>query len=289
MSDQPNRRPVRTTPIEGAPQPAGAGTEGTPGDGPAVLHKKKRRRKRRRDSGPPLVSALSYPLLGMGPVVLACYAVLLWMVVNIGFPIAQMIAVLLISAAVGLMFLEIASFTLEGIPSAVRFFELSWESFSVGMFAMVAVLISRLPHLIGVYAMHTTGLASPVMELLLIALGMYYLPMAIIVLADAESERGLNPLLVVRGIAQMPGAYLGLVTLAAAAYLAPALLMHVFQAHPLVRDLLTPLLMLYVAAVLIRAVALLYRRRGVRLAAEDQRRFCERRGGGAGAGRGGSA
>ena len=235
---------------------------------PPARPKKKKRRKRRSDAGPSIVSAMWYPLTGMGPAVLSAYAALLWMAMNVGFGIVQMIALLLISAAVGVLFLEIANFTLENIPAGPRFFEVSWESFSVGMFAMVAVLISRLPHMIGTYAMRSAGTVSPQLELLLIAAGLYYLPMAIVALADLESESALNPLIVFRGIARMPGAYFGLVTLAAVGLLTPTLLMLILPVPALVRDLLTPLLILYVAAALIRAIALVYGGRGVSLAAE---------------------
>lgn len=237
--------------------------------GPPPVRKKKKRRP--VDGGPSLVSAIWYPLTGSGPAVLPAYAALLWMTGYIVFPIVQLIAALVVLAAVGVLFLEIANFTLEDIPSGPRFFEVSWESFSVGMFAMVAVLISRLPHVIGTWAMQSAGMVSPGVELLLIALGLYYLPMAIVALADLESESALNPLVVFRGIARMPGAYFGLVTVATVALLVPTLLMLVLPIPALVRDLLTPLLMLYVAAALIRAIALVYRHRGLSLARRRSR------------------
>ena len=288
MSDQPHksRRPAPAgpepdhseRPVRPRRSPARAGASASSeatGDEtraaaispPHVVRRKKRRRPRTEKSGPPLISALWYPLQGMGPLVLAAYSILLWMTSNVGFPLVQMIAVLLVCAAVGLLFLEIANFTLEGIPSGLRFFEIGWESISVGMYAMVAVLISRLPHVIGVYAMQSAGSHSPVLELLLIAAGMYYLPMAIMALADTESERGLNPIVVFRGIGRMAGPYFGLVTLAVAAFLIPAVLMWILQAHPLVIALVTPLLMLYIGAALVRAIALVYRRRAVNLSA----------------------
>jgi hypothetical protein len=252
--------------------PSGSNTAGDEARAAAIsppqdVRRKKRRRKRTEKSGPPLISAVWYPLQGMGPLVLAAYSILLWMTSNVGFPLVQMIVVLLVCAAVGLLFLEIANFTLEGIPSGLRFFEIGWESFSVGMYAMFAVLISRLPHLVGLYVMQSTGSYSPAGELLLIAVGMYYLPMAIVALADTESDRGLNPVVVFRGIGRMAGAYFGLVTLAVAALLVPTLLMSILQTHPLIVDLATPLLMLYIGAALVRAIALVYRRRGVNLSA----------------------
>lgn len=212
-----------------------------------------------------LLSSMWYPLTGQGALVLPAYAALLCLATSGLIPFVGMIVSLVVGAYVSLLFLETANFTLERVPSGPRFPGLDWNSFSAGMMGLIATLIARLPHLIGTILMRRAEVSLPIVEQMLLAVGMVYIPMAFLALSDLESERGLNPLYVVRGIGRMPGPYFALVGLAGAAYFLPMLALILAGAPGWVQALVSSLLLLYVLVVLMRAMALVYRRRKINL------------------------
>ncbi len=226
--------------------------------------KKKKKSKHRRGThaaGEPLLSAIWYPVTGGGILVLLLYSVLLWAAPLVPIGIIAQLLYMVVLAYVGLLFLETANFTLEGIPQPPRLPDLSWENFSAGVTALIAVLIAMLPSLV---APVVWSEPNPVAKLLLLAAGMYYLPMAFIILADLESEWALNPLLVWRGIAGMLGPYLGLVTLAAAGYVILSIGLLLTPVPRLLIGLPERFLLLYVTVALLRAIGIVYLRRRLR-------------------------
>lgn len=222
---------------------------------------KKRKKKRRRGPGLSIAEALLYPLKGNGPLVLGLYGILLWIVPFIPLMVFQAIAALLVAAFVGLLFLETANFTLEGIEHPPRFPDFSLEMFGAGMMALVAIMIGMIPSYVGGYL----GLLGiPIARLLLMAATMYYVPMAFVVLADRENEAALNPLLVLRQITRMPFSYLSLVTAAALLYVVPSLGLMFAPVPELVGLFAQPFLLLYSVTALMRAVGRVYLARGLR-------------------------
>lgn len=227
---------------------------------------RRRKRKRRRRDRPPvpdasLRTALSYPFEGAGLPVLTIYALLLGLSQVV--PVVGPLMALVVLVWMGMLFMESASHTLEGIPGGPRFPSVDFGDLQVGLFGMTVMMIGILPYVVGRSMVSRLGGDSPVWELLLWPLPMYYLPMAFIVLADAESERGLDPRLVVRAIVRVGGPYLMLVTLAAAAFIIPTVTLALLGTPLLSRAIVSGALFVYLMVVLLRAVGILYLRRGI--------------------------
>jgi len=228
-----------------------------------ALHatRKRRKKKRRRAPQSPLISALWYPLTGTGSMVLMIYAFLLGTAPLI--PLLGPLIMLMVLAYIGLLFLETASFTVSDIQQGPRLPGFSTENLTAGFYSLVAVLISQIPRFVGQYLIGRTDEVSPIVVQLLTIAGFYYVPMAFLALAVLESERALNPILVIRGISRMPGPYLALVTLSGIAFIMLALPMGLFKLPIYVVYFGRKFVLIYVNVALIRAVALVYHRRGM--------------------------
>ncbi|HUG89457.1 MAG TPA: hypothetical protein VML55_01400, partial [Planctomycetaceae bacterium] len=229
---------------------------------------RRRKRKRRRDRTQPrpvpavsLRSALAYPLEGAGLGVLAMYAVLL------GFsrlvPVVGPLLAVVVLVYMALLFLETASATLDGVPGGPRFPSLDLADVQAALFGVAVMVIGILPYVAGRSIVARLGGASPVWELLFWPLPMYYLPMAFLVLADSGTERGLDPRLVVGAIGKVGGVYFVLVTLAAAAFLVPSVTLTLLELSPLLLEPINGFLLMYLMAALLRAVGILYLRKGI--------------------------
>ena len=223
------------------------------------------------DSGwrePPLISAAVYPFTGSGVKLLIAYSFVLWLagvvpVVGPVFGIAGM-------TFIAVMLLETATFTLEEVPSGPQIPEwFNWGTIRVGLMGLVAFMTAGVPLIVGVAVMVRTGTWSTATDekwraatqLALVAVGFFYVPMAFLALAEQQSERALNPMRVFRGMKKMLAAYLLLCTIAAVVYLAPLCLLILLGAHSLTLWFASNFLLVYVAAALIRAVALVARKK----------------------------
>ncbi len=231
---------------------------------PHATHKRRKTKRQRPPQTPP-ISALWYPLTGSGSMVLMLYAFLLGVAPLIPVPLLGPLVTLVVAAYIGLLFLETASFTVSGIPQGPRLPGLSFENVTAGVFSLAAVLISQIPRFVGGFFIGQTGDVSLIVILLLTMVGFYYVPMAFLALAVLENERALNPILVVRGISRMPGAYLALVTLAGVAFIVLSLLIRLLRLPVPVVYLGSNFVLIYVTVALMRAVALVYIRRGLKL------------------------
>ena len=243
-------------------------------EGPSGQPKRRKSRKSRRSrpdevSARSLISALWYPATGGGIFVILLYALLLVGSSFLIFPILGFVVHLVLAAYVGLLFLETAAFTLAGMHQGPRLPELSWGNFTAGMYALVAVLIARIPVFVGhrvvANRLDLSEGTQTLIELLLTVAGLYYLPMAFLALAELESEEAWNPLVVLRGIGRMPLRYLAQVTAAGGVLIGLTGAVHWLPVPGLVRTLLGNLILLYVVVALMRAVALTFRRAGISL------------------------
>ena len=180
-------------------------------------------------------------------------------------PFVGPLVTLVVVAYIGLLFLETASFTLSGTPQGPRLPGFSTDNVTAGLFSLAAVLISQIPRFVGLWIVGGTGEVAPIVVSLLTMMGFYYVPMAFVAIAVLENEWALNPILVIRGISRMPGAYLALVTVAGIAFVISALLIGLFSLPAPFVYLCVNLLLIYVTVALMRAVALVYCRRGLTL------------------------
>lgn len=129
----------------------------------------------------------------------------------------------------------------------------------------MAVWIALAPRIVAGFIVDDAEGISPLVNLMLTMLGFYYVPMAFLALAEIESERALNPLLVVRGILRMPFIYFALVTLAGIAFVSLGMLLVVIPLPLVLVCLGYHFLLIYVTTALMRAVALVFYRRGLTL------------------------
>lgn len=226
---------------------------------------------------PTVVSAIWYPITGSGWRLVSFYAGLLWLGRII--PFVGVLLSLFAMIFIAVLLLESANYVLEEIPGGPQSPEwLSWSAISAGLMGLVAFLISGAPLLIGLVIMLKLGGVNPFAQLLLMAVSLFYLPMAFVALADRQNESALNPLLVADGIRKLLFPYLIACGIAAAVFVIPTAIVLVMDVHPFASQIVMSLLLVYTATALIRAVALLAKRNGVTFAefeeeqAEDEAR-----------------
>jgi hypothetical protein len=207
----------------------------------------------------PLLSAAWFPLTGSGWKVLLLYSGLLWaatLLPLVGAGIAFIVMVLH-----SVLLLETANYTLEGIPGGPRFPDvLSWDTISAGLMGLVAFMIAGLPLLIGAAITFKLGGFPPALQIVLVSVALFYLPMAFLALAEQQNERALNPLLVFRGIKKLPVPYVALCGVATSAFLFPQFALMFLGPPPAAQMFLFSFAWLYVSIALIRAVALVGRK-----------------------------
>lgn len=223
--------------------------------------------------GDTLVSAMWYPLSGQGIRVLGLYTLLFWLVPNVPIPGVREILLLAIYGYVGLLFLESAKFALDRIPLGPRLPDLNLEDIQTGLYALIVVLISGVPYFLTLSPIVSALISTPMSRLLLMIAGvfcsLFYIPMGFLVLADLENESALNPLVVFRGIGKMIGPYFGLFSLAAVSYVIPLFVMMRSDIHWVLVGLIRSFLLIYLFIALMRAVAIVFRDRGIDLAQSE--------------------
>lgn len=233
------------------------------------------------DSGwrdPPLISAVWYPFTGNGWKVVTVYTLILWCAVVFRGSILSTLLGLGPMILISVLLLETANYTLEQIPAPPQFPEFSWSTISVGLMGLVAYVISGIPLMLGLVVMVKGGGVNPYVQMLLLAAGMLYVPMAFVVLAGRQNESALNPLVVFRCMRKMFKPYLLLCGIAAAAFIAPLYVLLLADVHPLLLDLAMAFLLVHVLTSLIRAVALAARKRGLTFGEDVQTKDGKARG-----------
>jgi len=207
----------------------------------------------------PLVSAVWFPFTDRGWKVLLVYSLLLWAAVLL--PLVGAIIAFIAMVLHSVLLLETANYTLEGIPGGPRFPDLlSWDTISAGLMGLVAFMIAGLPLLIGTVISLKFGAVPAALQTVLVSVALFYLPMAFVALAEQQSERALNPLLVFRGIKQFPVPYVTLCGTAAAAFLLPQLVLMLLGLPVFFQLYVFSFAWLYVSIGLIRAMALVARK-----------------------------
>ena len=203
-----------------------------------------------------LISALWYPLTGSGWYLIPIYSVLLGMSI---IPVVGGIFGLLGMLLVSLMCLVTANYTLEGIPAGPQPPDLlSWDSIVSALMGLVAFMISGIPTLLGLLVTLKLQIESPIMTLVLAALGFFYAPMAFLALASEQNDGALNPLAVFRGIRNMLVPYVFLWGFAAVAFV--VVVSVVAFTAPAAFFPAMGCALVYAAVALLRAVALVARR-----------------------------
>ena len=217
--------------------------------------------------GDSLVSALWYPLSGDRIRVLGLYTLLFWLCPYV--PVVRGIMVLIAGSYAGLMLLETVAFTMERIESGPQLPELGLDSLQSGMYALSVVVIAELP--LFIMGMMFAGSDLSPLSTVLLNLGgivfiMYYVPMGLIAIAQIEDVSALNPLVVFRGIRKMWGMYFLLVTTAVLPFVTANLLLNVLEVHWALVALISSFFLVYSLVALMRAVAIIFRDRGIDLA-----------------------
>lgn len=220
--------------------------------------------------GDSLFSALWYPLSGNGIRVLSLYTVLFCLCPFV--PIVRMIAVLVVGSYAGLLLLETVVYTLDRIEIGPRLPEFGFDSLQSGMYALSVVVIAELP--LFIMGMMSAGSdLSPLVTVLLKVAGvffvMYYVPMGLIAVAQIEDVFALNPLVVFRGIRKMWGMYLILVTTAVLPIATANLTLNALGVHWIFVALVCSFFLIYSLLALMRAVAIVFRDRGIDLAQSE--------------------
>ena len=98
---------------------------------------------------------------------------------------------------------------------------------------------------------------------------MFYVPMGLLAIADIEDVAALNPIIVFRGIGKMPGAYFGMVTAAVFSFAVPYMILSLSQVHWALLNLIACLLLITILVVLMRAVSIVFRNRGIRFSQSE--------------------
>ncbi|MFQ5734103.1 MAG: hypothetical protein ACE5KM_19380 [Planctomycetaceae bacterium] len=206
---------------------------------------------------PPLISALWYPLTGSGWRLVPVYAAFLAMAI---VPVVGSILAMFGAIFTSSLLLVTANYTLEGIPSGPQSPDLlSWDTIIAAMMGLVAFLISGVPTFIGLFVMSMLGGINPMAAVVLTAAGLFYAPMAFLALASEQHEGALNPRAVLRGIRSMLLPYVLLWAVAAVAFI--AMLFAVYLTVPVALVPCIGFALVYTATALLRAVALVARKR----------------------------
>lgn len=220
--------------------------------------------------GNSLISAMWYPLSGDRIRVLGLYTVLFWLCPFV--PIVRMIAVLVAGSYTGLLLLETIAFTMQRVESGPRLPEFGFDSLQSGMYALSVVVIAELPLFI-MGMMFAGSDLSPLVTVFLnfggVVFAMYYVPMGLIAIAQIEDVSALNPLIVFHGIRKMWGMYLILVTTAILPFVTAYLLLNVLGFHWAFVALVCSFILIYSLVALMRAVAIVFRDRGIDLAQSE--------------------
>jgi len=211
---------------------------------------------------PSLGSALVYPFTGSGVKLLLLYSVLMWLASLVPFPILTAAVSIPMMIYVSVLLLETANFTLEGIPSGPTAPDwVNWDTITVGLLGLAAFLTAGIPFAVGSWILAKLEVSSLLLQFAFLALAMFYLPMAFLALAERQNERALNPLLVFRGMKRLLGPYAVLCTVASLAYVLPLFVLILLEAPSFVIYFAVIFLMIYVSTALVRAVALIARKR----------------------------
>ena len=217
--------------------------------------------------GDSMVSALWYPLSGHGFRVLGLFTALFWLSPFASF--GQTIVVLITGSYMGLLLLETIAFTMQRVEIGPRFPEFGFDSLQSGMYALSVVVIAELP----LFLMGRIFAESDLSPLITVFLNiggiffvMYYVPMGLIAIAQIEDVSALNPLFVFRGIKKMGRIYFILVTTAVLSFAVPYLLLSVLGIHWILVALVCSFFLVYSLISLMRAVAIVFRDRGIQLA-----------------------
>ncbi|MCH7987997.1 MAG: hypothetical protein IID46_02470 [Planctomycetes bacterium] len=217
--------------------------------------------------GDSMVSALWYPLSGHGFRVLSLFTILFWLCPFV--PFLRMIIVLITGSYAGLLLLETVAFTMQRIEIGPRLPEFGFDSLQSGMYALSVVVIAELPLFIVQMMFAGSDLSPLIMGFLTmgsIFFVMYYVPMGLIAIAEIEDVSALNPLFVFRGIRKMGRIYFILVTTAVLSFAVPYLLLNVLGIHWILVALVCSFCLVYSLIALMRAVAIVFRDRGIQLA-----------------------
>lgn len=209
---------------------------------------------------PPLVSALWFPFQGGGWKVVLLYSLLLFGAVIL--PLVGSVIGLIVLVFHSVLLLETANYTLEGIPSGPQFPDwLSWDAISAGLMGLVVFMIAGAPVITGLAIGLRFGGLPGTLQVGLVVVALFYLPMAFLALAEQQNEHALNPLLVFRGIRKLPVLYAALCGVAAVVFVAPQYILLLSGAPPAAQMGLFSCAWVYVSVALMRAVALVARKR----------------------------
>ncbi|MBI2949818.1 MAG: FHA domain-containing protein [Verrucomicrobia bacterium] len=213
-----------------------------------------------------LPGALTYPFKQNGPILLVCGTIFFMILNGAAFfasfaPLFGLAALLILAiGGGGYLFSYMQGIIVtsangdEAMPAWPEISSL-WDDLVLPFFRYMTIwLICFMP---GVLAMVNV---SPVVGYLVLLLGVFCLPMAMLAVAMADSITGLNPLVIFSAIAKLPGAYLVaclalLVVVAIAAFFERVMgMIHL----PLLPTIVASFLSLYWLTVEMRIIGLLY-------------------------------
>jgi hypothetical protein len=216
--------------------------------------------------GNSVISAMWYPLSGHRFRVLGLFTILFWLCSFA--PFLRMTIVLITGSYAGLLLLETVAFTMQRIEIGPRLPEFGFDSLQSGMYALSVVMIAELPLFIVQMMFAGSDLSPLIMGFLTmgsIFFAMYYVPMGLIAIAEIEDVSALKPLFVFRGIKKMGGMYFILVTTAVLSFAVPYLLLNLLEVHWILLALVCSFCLIYSLVALMRAVAIIFRDRGIQL------------------------
>jgi hypothetical protein len=209
----------------------------------------------------PVASAFQFPLAEGAWRVSLTYALLFWAALVL--PLIGPVIALVVLPLHAVLLLETAENTREEVPGGPQFPDLlSWDTISAGLTGMAAFAIAGSPLLLGVMVAARLNFVVPVLQVALTAVGLFYVPAAFLALAEHQSERALNPILVFRAMKRLASTYAGLCGLAAAGFLIPQLVLLALKIPTVLQHLVFSCAWVYASTALQRAVALAAREHG---------------------------
>lgn len=238
-----------------------------------------------------LFASFLYPFFRNGIGMILAYSFFIFIGQLAGFlpvvgGVIQTGILLLVAIFIGLMLLETANDTLQHMGGGIEWPDIGLDSLGAGVAATGALLVALIPMVALIWYLASTAVEGEerniVARLFLfsgaLSLGLLYLPMSFIALAELENEKAFNPILVFSRIFQMFGSYISIVGVILVLFLGLNYLLFEWEQlklyNPKILELVSTFIRLiafvYLSTVLIRAVGLSFSKHGLSFELEEE-------------------